>query len=201
MAGRARGVEAVAGVKLLPSARERQVRRALAAERARRRRDVDAEVAMYRTWVLRAIPWVAGLNVAMMVFLIWRGMPYAITANITVLPLLWLARWTVRLAEARDARPDTAIAAVPDDLASWLRAIDVEHAAGDLTDAEYAAERQRYEKIYADLEREVLKGGGLPPPARAERCAACNGPLHPTGRHCTDPTCTLGVVDDDDIPF
>jgi hypothetical protein len=141
--------------------------------------------------VLRAIPWVAGLNVAMMVFLIWRGMPYAITANITVLPLLWLARWTVRLAEARDARPDTAIAAVPDDdeLASWLRAIDVEYLAGDLSDAEWAEERKRYEQLYgAHRVQHALT------PARVERCAACNGPLHPTGRHCVDPTCSLGTA-------
>lgn len=164
-------------MKLLPSARERQVRRALAAERARRRRDVDAEVAMYRTWVLRAIPWVAGLNVAMIAFLIWRGMPYAITANITVLPLLWLARWTVRLADARQTGPPGPVGppGAPGPVGPPGPAV--------------AAPTGR--------------GGGLPTKmhtGRAEKCAACGGPLHTIGRNCVDPACPLGPGDAHEAP-
>lgn len=35
-----------------------------------------------------------------------------------------------------------------EDYESWVRALDAEKAAGDLTDAEYEAERMRYARIY-----------------------------------------------------
>lgn len=95
----------MARVKVLPSARDRQVRRALAAER--RRRTVDEEVAAIRRWVKRGIPVVAALNVATIGVLIWQGMAYAIAGNLVVLPLLWLSRWLLIVAEARDFRRDT----------------------------------------------------------------------------------------------
>jgi hypothetical protein len=107
---------------VIPTKRDRQVRRALAAERARQRRDVDAEVAMYRRYVKRALPWVAALNVAMIVFLISRGMAYAIAGNVAVLPILWLSWVMVTIADARDSeqRARRAWAAVSDEHADAL---------------------------------------------------------------------------------
>jgi hypothetical protein len=87
------------------SAREKQVRRALAAERSRQKRPTDAELAAYRRWIRRAIPWVLVLNFAMIVLLIWQGIYGAIAANLTVMPMLWLCWWLIRIAEARDAAP------------------------------------------------------------------------------------------------
>lgn len=86
--------------------REKQVARALAAER---RRTVDEEVAYYRRLVKRAIPWVMVLNVVVMGFEIWHGVYGAIAANLSVLPMLWLSRWLVIVAEHREHEQQTQI--------------------------------------------------------------------------------------------
>lgn len=84
------------------SARKRQVRRALAAERSRQRRTTDEEIAAYRRWVKRAFPGILVLYALLTATMIYRGAWAAIPAYVAVLPSLWLSWWMIRLAERRD---------------------------------------------------------------------------------------------------
>jgi len=144
-------------VRIFPSKRERQVRRALAAERARRRRTVDAEIAAVRHWLKRAIPAAAAANLLFIPFSIYLGAPEAMIAPIALLPNLAISYVLLLHAEQRDAPPRarSAIALLDDDaeaeLASWIRALDVELAAGAITAEKYDAERKRYEKLYGQF--------------------------------------------------